>query len=811
MRACSLLVALAFLLAGADAATAAEYTVNSTGDQTDQAPGSNGCKTTVDTCTLRAAIEESNASPGVADTIEFADSFDGQLGHTIELATSLPTITNRVTLKGFPQPLKCETDYFSFLGPCVGISGPPAGTAFRVAAEKVRIIGFAIADAKTAVEVVGGPGLEVWNNWFGLKLDGSAGGLETGIAIDQNSNGPLIGLSTNAGNIFAHSANAGLEIHGADFATVSGNGFGVLPDGNSLAANGNNIEIADAASGENRVAHGNWIGGTYSKEDPASTICDVWCNVISGAAEAGIDLSGSGPDQEPASGSTRIFANYIGLNAFGTAGIPNVQQAIRVGAAGNVTIGGPREIDRNLINGGVSAVLSQPYAANLRVENNWIGLDATGELMLAPPSSAGIAVGDGSQVQIAGNRIAMAEGAAIKQGAREAVVRGNTIGKGVGGQDLPGGTIGIQLEGWCGICDLVEDNVVANASEHGLSVGAPSTKIFGNRIEGSGAAGILVYSSSPFGAAWNEIGGDSAERENAISRSGGAAIEIRDDAPFGSVIGNTVGRNHGAMNGGSFISLVEGTNRGIPPPAVSTATPDGAAGQGAEPEATIRVFRKADASPGEIEGFLAEAVADEDGNWAVVYPGPIPGGIIVAASQTDTEGGTSEFAFSATTAEPDSGAGEGDADGGGTPEQAPAEAPAPTPPAAIALIRGKVLVKGGNVLARVACRRGVCSGVLKIFARLPLESTREARNGKRVVSRRARFVLIGKRRFRVADGARKVLRVRLNRRGRALVRRAGRRGLKVRLSGKGVRNHVVRLRQSGGKAKRRRLSAGKLE
>ncbi|HZJ29067.1 MAG TPA: CSLREA domain-containing protein, partial [Solirubrobacterales bacterium] len=247
------LATLFFLLAGANAAAAAEYTVNSIGDQPDATPGASGCETAAGACTLRAAIEESNASAGVKDTIVFTGSFDGQVVDTIELATPLPTITDRVDIEGYPRPLDCETDYFSVPGPCVGIDGPPGGTAFRVAAERVLLIGFAISGAKTAVETVGAPGLQVWNNWFGLELDGSAGPLETGISIDQNSNGPLIGLSTNAGNIFAHSTNAGLEINGADHATVRGNGFGVLPDGNSLAANGDNIEIADAASGENRV------------------------------------------------------------------------------------------------------------------------------------------------------------------------------------------------------------------------------------------------------------------------------------------------------------------------------------------------------------------------------------------------------------------------------------------------------------------------------------------------------------------------------------------------------------------------------
>jgi len=664
---------------GANAAWAIEYTVTSTGDQVDEAVGSGGCKTTLGTCTLRAAIEESNASAGVEDTVKFAESFDGQVADTIQLGATLPTIIDRVRLRGYPMPVKCETAYYSVPGPCVGIEGPAGGTAFRVAAERVLLVGFAVSGAKTAVEAVDAPGLEVWNNWFGLKLDGNAGPLETGIFVDQDSIGPLIGLSTNSGNLFAHST-IGLELNGTDYATVRGNGFGVLPDGTSLAANGTNIEIADAASGENRVAHGNWIGDTYSHEDPTSTICDVWCNVISGATEVGIDLSGDGPDQDPASGSTRIVNNYIGLNAFGTTGVPNAQQAIRVGAAENVTIGGPREVNRNLINGGDVGVLARPHAGNLVVENNWIGLDSTGSMMLAPPTSAGIEVEGGYQVEVVRNRISMASGTAIAQEDNEVVIRGNRIGEGAGGQDLPGAAVGIRLGKNCnGLCGLIEGNVLANASEHGLLIEGQSNQIFGNRVEASGAAGILIPSTSGFGGYRNTVGADSADRENTISGSGGAAIEFRDEGPFGETFRNVVGRNNGAMNAGPFVLLVGGAHRGITPPEFSAAAPGGAQGNGAEPGATIRVFRKADPSPGEIEGFLAETVADDDGDWAVSYPISLPGGTIIAASQTEEIKGSSEFTFATTVAPPKE-----DEKEGGKDEQPPktpqAQAPDTTAP-----------------------------------------------------------------------------------------------------------------------------------
>ena len=356
------------------------------------------------------------------------------------------------------------------------------------------------------------------------------------------------------------------------------------------------------------------------------------------------------PNQDPASGSTRIFNNYIGLNAFGTIGVPNAQQAIRVGAAENVTIGGPREVDRNLINGGGVGVLAEPHAGRLVVENNWIGLDATGNEMLAPPSNAGIEVEGGYQIEIVGNRISMASGTAIEQEDNEVVIQGNRIGKGLAGQDLPGAAVGIRLGSCRGLCGLVEDNVLANASEHGLLIEGQRNQIFANRVEGSAAAGILILSLSGFEGYHNMIGANTADRENTISGNGGAAIEVRDEGIFGEASRNVVGRNNGAMNGAPFLLLVGGAHRGISPPEISMATPDGAQGDGAEPGATIRVFRKAEPSPGEIEGFLAETVADEDGVWAATYPTLLPGGTIIAASQTEDKKGALEFSFATTVA-----------------------------------------------------------------------------------------------------------------------------------------------------------------
>jgi hypothetical protein len=51
----------------------------------------------------------------------------------------------------------------------------------------------AISGAKTAAEAVGALGMRMYNDWLGLKLDGNAGSVETGVFLDQGSNGATIG------------------------------------------------------------------------------------------------------------------------------------------------------------------------------------------------------------------------------------------------------------------------------------------------------------------------------------------------------------------------------------------------------------------------------------------------------------------------------------------------------------------------------------------------------------------------------------------------------------------------------------------
>jgi CSLREA domain-containing protein len=81
-------LAAAFITSTAGATT---FVVNSTGDQPDDNTANNVCHTAVGTCTLRAAIQQANATAGT-DIIQFAITGAGV--HTIQPASSLPSITD---------------------------------------------------------------------------------------------------------------------------------------------------------------------------------------------------------------------------------------------------------------------------------------------------------------------------------------------------------------------------------------------------------------------------------------------------------------------------------------------------------------------------------------------------------------------------------------------------------------------------------------------------------------------------------------------------------------------------------------------
>jgi CSLREA domain-containing protein len=658
-RALAALLAALFLLALPAVASAANYEVNSTADEEDAAPGVGGCLTVGLKCTLRAAIEESNESIGVADEITFSSEFDRQLSDTIVLGSSLPAIEDPVSILG--------GDCFGEDGPdapCAGVEGPSGGAALTVEdANGVVIEGLSVTGAQFGIDVVGGSeGFVAKNDWIGLDLLGEEAGNGTGIFLDPGSDGATIGGPEAAErNVISGNEFDGLDLQGASDAVIRGNYLGVnppaplgLPGGEQAIANAKDIEITDSTASGGIKAENNEIGETTEGAAATSAPCDGGCNVISGASR-GIDLNGdiTQPIEAPASGPTLIHGNFIGLDAAGTGTLANTGWGILAGGADEVTVGGYPLGDANYLAGGSEGIVSEEGESFI-VRGNRLGVAPDGAELTRP--GKGILALDQS-VSSAANieqNVIRANGVGIEQiGAL-----GHTTGN-----EISGGTLGIWVRNEPG-GGLIASNRIEETSEYGVLVEGPLNEVRDNTIVGTGAAGIRVKPPTG-GIPMNgvTVGGSTAEKENVIEGSAGAAIEIFEAA---GEPGSTteITRNHGSGNGGLFIDLVAGANEGIPPPAVSAALQSSATGT-ALPGAVVRVFTKASAEAGELQGFLAETEADSSGNWKATFP-TVPAGTLVTATQTNENSATSELATPVAAASESSGGGGGGGGGGGS-------------------------------------------------------------------------------------------------------------------------------------------------
>ena len=629
-------IALSCALIWPAGAAAETFFVNTAADEIDITAGNEFCETAAGKCSLRAAIEETNALAGPSDAIFFEEENFEEDDPPITLGSELPAITDQVSIVG----RECVAGAGVF-GPCVEIDGldsAPALTVANVAATEgfVDIESLAIVDSEVGIEAEDVDSLRIRSNWFGIGMDGSPAGNQVGVRLGPGSERARVGgEGPESANLFAHN-DIGLDLLGASGVRVLGNEFGVSPTGTAAASNGTAVAVASTAGS---IASDNTIGTRVSAAALATARCDGGCNLISGSDSNGIDLAGDGGDRLPAVGTT-IAGNQIGLDATGEASLPNAGTGILVGAAPRTVIGGPRAGDANSIVGGGAAVEAGPDAPYLVVRGNLTGSSAGPGGEADPPEEGVLVDSEGlllpaEEAQILENAVGLDGGTGIAQKGLGAEISGNSVA---------GAETGIRVFGE-GSENLIEANSVAAAGGVGILVENPANEIVANRVAGAGEAGIRISGTSipVFGISGNSVGGDSAPAENEIEGSGGPAIEIEN----AELSQTEVARNRGAGNAGPFIDLVtidgepEGPNEGLLPPTIATATQNGISGF-AEPNALVRVFRKQSPSPGEIGSFLGEAIADKDGNWALSLPAALPLGTAVAATQTRSSG-TSEL------------------------------------------------------------------------------------------------------------------------------------------------------------------------
>ena len=453
------------------AAQGVTFTVNSKGDVGDYIPGDGVCDDNAGGCTLRAAIEEANASAGIA-TIAF--SFAGPGPHTIQPATGLPTITDPVIIDGYTQPgttpntngpglglntvLQIELD-----GSLLGLQHALGISAGGSTVRGLVINGF----GATAVRLTSGGGNTVEGNFIGTDVTGAVdrGNGWYGVTIANTANNTIGGVTARARNLISGNGKSGVQISGATAIDnlVQGNLVGV--DVSGAAALGNSEE------GVSLSGSGNTIGRT---EHGAG-------NVLSGNSLRGVFIAGGT--------ANLIQGNFIGLDVTGTAALGNGGDGFYVSGASGNTIGGVEAGARNVISGNTrfGVYLTNGSTGNL-IQGNFIGTDGAGSTSLG--NAVGIEVGSNAP----GNTIG-----GVSAGA------GNVVSGNAGN--------GINLRGSSVAQNLVQGNLVG-------------TDALGTAALGNGGSGVAIAG----GANDTTIGGTTAGAGNTIAHNGGDGVFVASGA-----------------------------------------------------------------------------------------------------------------------------------------------------------------------------------------------------------------------------------------------------------------------------------------
>jgi hypothetical protein len=402
--------------------------------------------------------------------------------------------------------------------------------------------------------------------WLGLDSTGSnaAPNAYQGILMVQGASRNTIG-GTNAlaRNVISGNSQYGLWISDTNTTgnVVLGNYIGTDATGSFAVSN------AFGGIGLFTSSAGQVIGGTNA----------LARNVISGNVSAGIWLSGAGVSNNV------VENNFIGLNAAGTAAIPNTFAGIYVvnGASSNAIL-------NDAISGNYSEGLrlSDPGTSANLVQGNFIGTDATGTTPV-PNGFLGLSIYTGATNNTVGGTSGTArnvisgnytEGLRIQGlGASWNLVEGNFIGTDASGTSaVPNGWTGLTIfsgatSNTIGGASPAARNILSGNSSYGMVVSDPGTSenliqgnYFGLAASGTGPLpnyiGVVIRSS----ATNNTLGGASTTARNIISGNSSSGVELSYSAAANFIEGNYIGTDPTGMNalanGGEGIYLHDGAS-----------------------------------------------------------------------------------------------------------------------------------------------------------------------------------------------------------------------------------------------------------
>lgn len=465
-------VAAALLTLAATPLPAATFNVVTDGSATDSNLSDNTCAISGGGCTLHAAIQQANATPGF-DRITFGRA-------KVTLAQTLPIASERVVFDGSFGGGKAELDGNATNG-CFTLSSPGGGgqaaNPLVPQANNSRVENFVIHNCQGNGVSLNGHGYVVFNNIIGLNPAGAA--------------------SPNGGDGVSVSAN----LADGDIPDLSGV---PLPD-----------ELADLPA----------ILAFVVAAAPALAPSGIVTNVISGNDGDGIEIFGQ------YAATTIVFDNIIGLNAAGTAAIPNGQDSASHGVLLNSGaylnfIGIDNRIAGNNaspLSDGINIGTGKVPFPNF-VAGNFVGFSPTNPLTDLGNSRCGIRVAD-ARITTSGDPVPnpVQLSAVIGPGNIVGYNRGSS---GVALNDPNSEFGGIAVTGGNSDHVRIWGNIVGLSTPDGSAVDI-----------GNAADGITIVGTD------HEIGGETAVEGNIVGSNGRHGIVVRGGSGTvrNRVRGNSIG------------------------------------------------------------------------------------------------------------------------------------------------------------------------------------------------------------------------------------------------------------------------------
>lgn len=502
------------------------------------------------------------------------------------------------------------------------------------------------------VNVPPSSGNVIAGNYIGTDKTGTASVCNLfGVYIQNASNNVVGGTVAGAGNLISANPADGVVIDGhkqtdalnAPTGTAGGN----VVQGNLIGSDVTGSAVLSTAMCPNNIsnyhgqdegvyildASGNLIGGTTAAAR----------NVIVGSDQNGITIDGSGDAPADAMGNV-VQGNYLGINAAGTAALPN-RIGVYIGAARNNTIGGAAPGTGNVIYG-------TPLSGNGTTSGGGVFIDAHESVSESATVPGGYKEASGNVVQ--GNRIGTnpAGTAAID---RTPQYLGITIAEGknntIAGNVIANSVVGILINGV-----LAPDDIVG-----GVPRDATGNVIQGNFI-GTGANGAGVIPNNTgieiLSATHNTIGGTTAGTGNTIANNTGYGVYIatnRTDiipnppANRDAILGNAI-----YNNGAAGIALDPGANNNQAAPVLTSATTTTVSGSVAGTAGTtyrVELFSNpAGTAQGKI--FITAASVAPNSPFAIPVTGVSLGQYITTTATNLTTFDTSIFSASVTVTPP---------------------------------------------------------------------------------------------------------------------------------------------------------------